>query len=115
MPKILQSVNGETTTLFESGFPIGFVGNPQENPGSQEGLNYIYNHINIKVSYHTDADLYEGRRIVGFEVEPESITHSLDDFSVEDPKQVGPRRRMCTPPAERNKLQPTRARSLACV
>ena len=75
-----------------SGFPIGFVGNPQarapararvrararadvcwraqENPGSSEGLNYIYNHVNIKIAYHTDPDLYEGRRIVGFEVEP---------------------------------------------
>lgn len=86
VPKILQSVNGDTTTLYESGFPVGFVGDPQENPGSEMGLNYIYNHVNIKVSYHTDPDIYEGRRIVGFEVEPESIAHSLD-FSPDDPKQ----------------------------
>lgn len=70
-----------------AGFPVGFVGDPQENPGSEMGLNYIYNHVNIKVSYHTDPDIYEGRRIVGFEVEPESIAHSLD-FSPDDPKQV---------------------------
>jgi hypothetical protein len=69
------------------GFPIGFAGNAQENPGSQEGLNYIYNHINIKISYHSDPDQYEGRRIVGFEVEPESITHTVD-FDPKDPKQV---------------------------
>jgi len=86
MPKLLQSVNGETTTVYDTGFPVGFIGNPQENAGSQEGLNYIYNHINIKVLYHTNPDLYEGKRIVGFEVEPESITHTTD-FDANDPKQ----------------------------
>lgn len=85
MPKILQSVNGETQTLYETGFPVGFVGDPQDNPGSQEGRAYLYNHINIKVLYHTNPDVYEGRRVVGFEVEPESITHTLD-FNAADPK-----------------------------
>lgn len=78
MPKILQSVNGETTTLYETGFPVGFIGDPNEYPGSVEGGAYLYNHMHIKVLYHTNPDLYEGRRIVGFEVEPESITHTLD-------------------------------------
>jgi len=78
MPKILQSVNGDTTTLYETGFPVGFVGDPQEQPGSQEGVSYLNNHVNIRVLYHNAADADDGVRIVGFEVEPESIAHTLD-------------------------------------
>jgi hypothetical protein len=41
----------------------------------------------LQVLYHTNPDVYEGKRIVGFEVEPESITHTTDDFDANDPKQ----------------------------
>jgi transmembrane 9 superfamily protein 2/4 len=85
MPKVLQSVSGETTTLYDTGFPAGFVGNPQEQPGSLEGVAYINNHVNIKLLYHTNPEIYDGRRIVGFEVDPESIAHTTD-FDVADPK-----------------------------
>ncbi len=85
MPKVLQLVNGDTTTLYDQGFPIGFVGNPTEQPGSLDGFNYLNNHVNLKIMYHTEPDQYDGARIVGFEVEPESITHTLD-FKADDPK-----------------------------
>jgi transmembrane 9 superfamily protein 2/4 len=84
MRKVLQSVTGETTTLYDTGFPVGFMGDPQEFPGSQEGKAYLNNHLNMKFFFHENPDAYTGRRIVGFEVEPESIAHS-SDYDPADP------------------------------
>lgn len=83
-PKILQDAKGETTTVYESGFFLGIKG---EENGEKKALNYIHNHHNIKLLYHENPQAYEGLRIVGFEVEPQSIRHSLD-FDLSDSKAV---------------------------
>jgi hypothetical protein len=99
VPKILQSVNGDTTTLYESG------------TRSVSLVDVLVMHCALSSVYarrisdwfrrqcagesglaggaqlHLQPHQYEGRRIVGFEVEPESITHTVD-FDPKDPKQV---------------------------
>jgi transmembrane 9 superfamily protein 2/4 len=60
---------GEEKKRYAGGFPIGFM-------GPDNGLPYIYNHVNIHVQYHTVAD--EGNRVVGFAVEPLSIKHEFE-------------------------------------
>eukprot|EP00027_Filamoeba_sp_ATCC50430_P000432 CAMPEP_0168557184 /NCGR_PEP_ID=MMETSP0413-20121227/9288_1 /TAXON_ID=136452 /ORGANISM="Filamoeba nolandi, Strain NC-AS-23-1" /LENGTH=642 /DNA_ID=CAMNT_0008588195 /DNA_START=93 /DNA_END=2021 /DNA_ORIENTATION=- len=83
-PKILQDAKGETTTVYESGFFLGIKG---EENGDKKSVNYIHNHHNIKLLYHENPQAYEGLRIVGFEVEPQSIPHSLD-FNDKDPNAI---------------------------
>jgi len=68
-PKTLQDANNVQSIVYESGFPLGIKG---------EKVNYINNHVNIKLLYHESPENYEGIRIVGFEVDPESIQHSSD-------------------------------------
>eukprot|EP01100_Stratorugosa_tubuloviscum_P000651 TRINITY_DN1143_c0_g2_i1.p1 TRINITY_DN1143_c0_g2~~TRINITY_DN1143_c0_g2_i1.p1 ORF type:complete len:630 (-),score=245.86 TRINITY_DN1143_c0_g2_i1:107-1996(-) len=65
--------SGKKITIYDVGFPLGRKGKDIE--GGDENQVYINNHINMKIFYHT-AEALEGRRIVGFEVEPESIQHS---------------------------------------
>jgi transmembrane 9 superfamily protein 2/4 len=81
IPKTLQDANGSPTTVYEVGFPLGFTG---EVEGGGKKEHYINNHVQIKLLYHEDPALYQGLRIVGFEVEPASIQHSLE-FNVADP------------------------------
>ena len=61
MRKTLIDMNGEKSIIYEEGFPLGVV----------EGETaYLHNHVNIKILYHTSSE-FIGRRIVGFEVEPQ--------------------------------------------
>jgi len=55
----------ETTTLYDRGFPLGFV--------DESGDAFLYNHVALTVRYHKldDVDAY---RVVGFEVEPSSVS-----------------------------------------
>jgi len=56
---------GEQRKRYAGGFPIGFT-------ATDNGLPYIYNHVNINIDYHP----YElGYRVVGFAVEPLSVAH----------------------------------------
>jgi hypothetical protein len=64
IPKTYQDANGETNTIYETGFPLGFKGEDQNND-----VYNIYNHVHIILLYHKNAQSYEGRRIVGFEIE----------------------------------------------
>jgi len=60
-------------TKYFGGFPIGFV-----DPNN--GLSYIYNHVNIELQYHTvDVESDDQKfRIVGFTIEPFSINHDFE-------------------------------------
>jgi len=82
IPKTYQDANGEPTTVYETGFPLGFKG---ESVDGKKEVYFINNHVHIKLLYHENADLYVGKRIVGFEVEPESIQHS-GSYDENDPK-----------------------------
>lgn len=57
------------TTIYETGFPLGEKSESSTEPKKE--TYYINNHVNIKLLYHVNPDVYFGRRIVGFEVEPE--------------------------------------------
>jgi len=73
--KTIQDASGKTLTVYETGFPLGMKGS-EENPDTKPGVMYINNHVNIKVLYHVNPELYEGRRIIAFEVSPMSIEHT---------------------------------------
>jgi len=51
-----------------SGFPIGAV---------KKGRHYVYNHVRLSFLYHNNPEMYVGWRIVGFEVEPRSLTSAV--------------------------------------
>mmetsp|Transcript_135274 Transcript_135274/g.201175 ORF Transcript_135274/g.201175 Transcript_135274/m.201175 type:complete len:626 (+) Transcript_135274:22-1899(+) len=71
--KTLIDFNGEKSYTYETGFPLGTV---------EGDVAYLNNHVSMKILYHTAPD-FVGRRIVGFEVEPQSIKHS--DFDKSNP------------------------------
>lgn len=48
---------------YEPGFPLGIV--------DEKGEHFINNHVNIKLLYNEQPEVFEGIRIVGFEVEPQ--------------------------------------------
>merc|ERR1712137_1259555 len=70
--KTLVSVNGDTRDVYETGFPLGVL---------EGDAAYLNNHVAMKILYHTTPEFEYFRRIVGFEVEPQSIKHSDYDKS----------------------------------
>jgi len=56
--------------IYMNGFPVG------ESDG---GKYFIHNHVRITLSYHENPSSYVGYRIVGFEVEPRSLTQAVRD------------------------------------
>jgi transmembrane 9 superfamily protein 2/4 len=56
---------GEFT--YMDGFPVGV---------EQKGRYFIHNHVKLDLKFHRQPDEFEGYRIVGFEVEPHSITQA---------------------------------------
>jgi len=63
-------------TIYERGFPLGFKGSA-DIPGTQAGVNYVYNHHRLVFKYHTEPASFDGARLVGFEVEPFSVKHAF--------------------------------------
>lgn len=70
--KTFVDIEGKKSYLYETGFPLGFV--------EGEGV-YLNNHVAMKILYHTSID-FIGRRIVGFEVDPESIDHGIQIYEL---------------------------------
>ena len=79
------------------GYPVGFrtankaLSKPK--PGDKKAKKifddqmnvFLYNHLKFTITYHKDADLFDGIRITGFDVHPVSISHKFDPSkSVED-------------------------------
>mmetsp|Transcript_47998 Transcript_47998/g.112032 ORF Transcript_47998/g.112032 Transcript_47998/m.112032 type:complete len:613 (-) Transcript_47998:77-1915(-) len=54
-------------SIYIEGFPIGLVDKAHKY--------YINNHVTLKLKYHEDANIFDGFRIVGFEVDPRPIAH----------------------------------------
>jgi len=52
---------------YMDGFPVGV---------EQQGRYFIHNHVKLDIKYHAQPDEFEGYRIVGFEVEPHSMTQA---------------------------------------
>jgi len=55
---------GDKSDSYTSGFPVGLKRN---------GKYYANNHIRIGLQYHQDPNEFEGFRVVGFEVFPQSL------------------------------------------
>jgi len=51
--------------MYMNGFLVGIA---------QKGKYYLHNHVTLDLHYHSNPDVYNGYRIVGFEVEPRSAT-----------------------------------------
>ena len=96
--RILTDSDGIALTTYERGYPLGFLGSP-EFPGTFPSAPYINNHLRLIIKcrqepdsadqqtrprtrrvadstrYHQEPDLFQGSRIVGFEVEALSVAH----------------------------------------
>eukprot|EP00163_Fabomonas_tropica_P010409 TRINITY_DN2052_c0_g1_i2.p1 TRINITY_DN2052_c0_g1~~TRINITY_DN2052_c0_g1_i2.p1 ORF type:complete len:640 (-),score=176.39 TRINITY_DN2052_c0_g1_i2:231-2150(-) len=64
-------------SLYDRGFPLGFMGDPSKIPGTQKDVPYLHNHLAFTLLYHADPLSFVGNRIVGFEVVPYSIKHEF--------------------------------------
>merc|ERR1712232_883912 len=64
--------------MYMNGFPVGIERN---------GRYYIHNHVKLDLKYHSSPYEYEGYRIVGFEVEPHSMTQATRN-DVGDPSGI---------------------------
>lgn len=51
--------------LYTIGFPVGL---------QLQGRYYVNNHVKLSIQYHSQNEEFEGYRVVGFEVEPRSIS-----------------------------------------
>eukprot|EP01104_Vermistella_antarctica_P012731 TRINITY_DN3740_c0_g1_i1.p1 TRINITY_DN3740_c0_g1~~TRINITY_DN3740_c0_g1_i1.p1 ORF type:complete len:450 (+),score=112.57 TRINITY_DN3740_c0_g1_i1:206-1555(+) len=75
LPAATKSVinsGGKAKAFYQAGFKLGQKGTEVHN--GKTGVLYINNHINMKILFHK-ADDFEGKRIVGFEVEPHSVKY----------------------------------------
>jgi transmembrane 9 superfamily protein 2/4 len=68
--KYVRSDGEHQEYIYMNGFPVGLL---------QKGRYYVHNHVRLTLSYHSNPTDYVGHRIVGFEVEPRSITQSVRD------------------------------------
>jgi len=58
---------GDDSYSYTNGFPVGV---------KRDGRYFVNNHIRIGLQYHADPDEFEGFRVVGFEVYPQSLQQS---------------------------------------
>jgi len=66
--KYVRKEKGEVT--YMNGFPVGV---------QKSGKFYLHNHVRIDLKYHR-SERYEGYRIVGFEVEPFSMSQAVKEL-----------------------------------
>jgi len=71
--KPMIDANNRKTFVYDLGFPLGVKG--KDIDGGEDGKVYLNNHVNMRIFYHTSEGMQGTRRIVGFEVEAESIDH----------------------------------------
>eukprot|EP00928_Gymnodinium_smaydae_P001105 TRINITY_DN10402_c0_g2_i1.p1 TRINITY_DN10402_c0_g2~~TRINITY_DN10402_c0_g2_i1.p1 ORF type:complete len:619 (+),score=137.73 TRINITY_DN10402_c0_g2_i1:60-1916(+) len=71
--RYFEQIGDQERTVVLPGYPVGL----QKN-----GRYYIYNHVVLVLSYHSNPDKYEGYRVVGFEVEPYSSSGCTEGDSV---------------------------------
>ncbi|KAF0905761.1 hypothetical protein E2562_008818 [Oryza meyeriana var. granulata] len=75
LPLVVPVIKQDKNIAYQGGYHIGVKG---QYTGSKEEKYFIHNHLSFLVKYHKDDDS-ELSRIVGFEVNPYSIKHQLDD------------------------------------
>ncbi|CAK0810327.1 unnamed protein product, partial [Prorocentrum cordatum] len=76
---------GDEGFSYTNGFPVGV---------KKEGRYYVNNHVRVGLQYHVDPSEFEGFRVVGFEVFPQSLVHRKsavgDVATCEDADDVSP-------------------------
>lgn len=77
LPAAAVNITTNHEVLYSTGFPIG--------GRSASGTLYLYNHVHMVIKYHQSSE-YEGKRIVGFDVQPLSVANVLDP---EDNTRIG--------------------------
>merc|ERR1719331_1816623 len=65
--RFVRSGAGGGEFTYMDGFPVGV---------EQMGRYFIHNHVKLDLKYHSEPESFEGYRIVGFEVEPHSMTQA---------------------------------------
>jgi len=71
--RLSEDQESQQSFMYMNGFPVGI---------SRRGKYYVHNHVRLELKYHMNPDEYEDFRIVGFEVEPHSMTQAtLNDAS----------------------------------
>lgn len=64
------AVRNEELGYVTRGYPVGFMAT---SPNQKNPQHYLFNHVRIIIRYNEVPELFEGTRIVGFEVIPFSI------------------------------------------
>jgi len=100
--KQLQDANQKITTIYELGFPLG-----KNEDGGEKIIN---NHVNIKIYYHENSEAYAGKRVVRFEVDPDSIAHVIPAGGNGVPSTCGPQ---AAPSKTQTLTMPPGAKTLA--
>merc|ERR1719191_315424 len=59
---------GDDGFTYMNGFPVGV---------KRQNRYYVHNHYRIGLSYHQDPGEFEGYRVVGFEVYPQSLNQAV--------------------------------------
>jgi len=72
MDSLPVAVRNEHYNYISRGFPVGFVTPPTFK---EPNVHCLYNHVRIVVRYNENPQMFQGSRIVGFEVIPFSVKH----------------------------------------
>eukprot|EP00201_Polytomella_parva_P008032 CAMPEP_0175053626 /NCGR_PEP_ID=MMETSP0052_2-20121109/9036_1 /TAXON_ID=51329 ORGANISM="Polytomella parva, Strain SAG 63-3" /NCGR_SAMPLE_ID=MMETSP0052_2 /ASSEMBLY_ACC=CAM_ASM_000194 /LENGTH=521 /DNA_ID=CAMNT_0016318195 /DNA_START=487 /DNA_END=2052 /DNA_ORIENTATION=- len=72
-----------TIKVYERGYPVGFYV-LAENEKS-EPQTFLHNHLHFTILYHRDSQT-DLSRVVGFEVEPFSVSHKYDEWDDQEPE-----------------------------
>jgi len=71
----MQQEDGKSAVRYEKGVPVGFI-------NKNSGLFYLYNHYELFIDYDSTMDDEDEFRIVGFRIEPKSISHAVGEKSI---------------------------------
>jgi transmembrane 9 superfamily member 2/4 len=69
-PMILENPEQNSSQLV---YDVGFWLGGSLQIGADQAIPFVNNYHAIKIRYHTDPAVFEGRRVVGFEVDPQSV------------------------------------------
>lgn len=62
---------------LQRGFPLGYYEEEVDAAGNAQRYHYLYNHMHFRINYNPFEE-EDAVRIVGFEVEPQSVQHQYD-------------------------------------
>jgi len=66
--RYVRTGSGGDSIMYMNGFPVGV---------QKDGRYYVHNHVMLSLFFHAEPSLFEGYRVVGFEVEPHSLKQTV--------------------------------------